>query len=390
MGNLIDEIKERIKISDVLSTRYTKTIDCPCCKRTKKASVINNEFVYCFSASCNFKADVIALNSYVMFGDKSRYKESMKDLAARFNISTRLKDDPEKINKQLFYKDVNTVYINDLKGQSLKYLTKRNITPDVIKAIGIGYADGYSLRKEFSRSDLCKYGLFKDNKEFFVDRVIFPLVSTNIDSFIGRYIGLPNDFIPRYKNLETSISTLVLEQFIDLYNKSSFLYIAEGFVDTISLYQLGLQSVGILGVQGLVNHRYKLKQFSNICFCFDSDKDELDNYKSYKCLVPQIVELILLNPKTNYYVFLPKGGKDINELLCKSLISKDIVEEKQVKFIDFFISLYINDLSKHSLLIKLIEVTNDQANRELMYNHIGKSTYDYVTRILDFYDSRNY
>lgn len=389
MGNLINDIKNKVKISDLLSTGYSKRIDCPCCKRIKSASVINNEFVYCYSASCNFKADVIALNALLTFGDKDRLKDSIKDLTTKFNIARRNSLSEEDKQKNLFYTSINSIYINDLKGPSLNYLVNRGLTKDVIDIIGIGYATGTSLRGEFSRSDLIKYGLFKNNKEFFIDRIIFPLMSNKIESFVGRYVGPENDFIPRYKNLQTSISTLILEQFIDLYNSNS-IYIAEGFMDTISLYQLGMQSVGILGVQGLLNHISKLKKFNNICFCFDSDKDERGNYKSYNCLIPQIINLIILNPRNNYYVFLPDGAKDINELLCKGLLTKDLIESKKIRFNDFLVQLYIDDLSKHVELIKLIEVTNDEANREVMYNSVGKTNYQYATKILDFYDSKHY
>ena len=153
--DLLSEIKSNVKISDLLSTRYTKTIDCPCCNRVKKASIINNEFVYCFSASCGFKADVIGLNSYLLFGTKDKYKESIKDLVERFNIKTKTNIDTVKYS---FYKEVNNIYINDLEGNSLQYLLNRGLALDTIKMINIGYASGTNLRSNFSRSLLNKYG----------------------------------------------------------------------------------------------------------------------------------------------------------------------------------------------------------------------------------------
>ena len=389
-NSFADEIRANVKVSDVLDSRYNKRIDCPSCKRIKSASVINNEFVYCYSASCGFKADVIGLNSFLLFGDKDNFKESIKELGNRFSIRSNSGIDVDKNN---FYKAVNSIYIEHLEGQQLDYLLNRCIKEGVIKQLGIGYANGLSLRKEFGRSELIKYNLLVNNKEFFINRVVFPLISNMgyITSFVGRYIGEASDFIPRYKNLQTSINNLVLEQYIDLYSKDEVLCIAEGFVDTISLYQLGLQAVGILGVQGLLNYSNKLKSFKSICFCFDSDKDDDGNYKSYKQLIPQIIELILINPICNYYIYLPQEAKDINDLLCKGLISKDKVLSDKLSFIEFLIKLYIEDYSKHIQLIKLIEVTNNQQYKEVFYNLIGKDTYNYVVRILDFYDrTRSY
>jgi DNA primase len=388
VGNsLIDQIKLNVKISDVLNS-YNKRVDCPSCNRVKTASIINNEFVYCYSASCGFKADVIGLNSLLVFGTKDRYKDSIKDLSSKFNIQHVSTIDKDKID---FYNDVSSVYITQLKDTSLNYLLNRHLSLDVIKTIGIGFASGTSLRAEFSRSKLLKYGLLSiTNKEFFSNRIVFPLTSYrgDITSFVGRYIGESNDYIPRYKNLECSINTLVLENYIDLYNKDKMLCIAEGFVDTISLYQLGLQAVGILGVNGLLNYTSKLKEFKNICFCFDSDKDDEGNYKSYKQLIHQIVDLILINSNCKYYIYLPIEAKDINDLLCKSVItSKNVLQEK-VLFIDFLMSLYINDHSKHVLLIKLIEVTNDDVNRAKFCDLIGKQTYNYVVKILDYYGTK--
>jgi DNA primase len=382
-NSLIDEIKSNVKVSDLLASKYNKRIDCPACNRSKTASIINNERVYCYAASCGLTVDVIGLNSLLQWGNKDNYKESIKDLASRFNIKCKSNLDLPRYN---FYREVSNTFINDLEGAPLQYLLDRGLTLDVIKIASVGYASGTTLRGTFSRHDLIQYGLLKNNKEFFINRIIFPLTSNlgHITSFVGRYIGPPNDLIPRYKNLEVSIHTLILEQFIDLYNTNNMLCIAEGFMDTISLYSLGLQAVGILGVQGLLNYATKLAAFKNICFCFDSDKDDEGNYKSYKALIHQITDLILLNPLTKYYIYLPNKAKDINDLLVKKLISKQEVENNKVPFIDFLMDLYIEDKSKHVSLIKLIQVTNDVKNRELFYNLIGKDSYNYVLSILNF------
>jgi DNA primase len=382
-NSLIDEIKSNVKVSDLLVTRYNKRVDCPACNRVKTASIINNERVYCYAASCGLNVDVIGLNSVLQWGTKDKYKESIKDLANKFNIKCKSNLDLPRYN---FYREVNNTFIGELEGAPLQYLLNRGLTLDVIKTIGVGYASGTTLRGTFSRHDLIQYGLFKNNKEFFINRVIFPLISNNsyITSFVGRYIGPSNDLIPKYKNLEVSIHTLILEQFIDLYNTNNMLCIAEGFMDTISLYSMGLQAVGILGVQGLLNYTNKLAPFKCICFCFDSDKDEEGNYKSYKALIHQIIDLILINPTTKYYIYLPDKAKDINDLLTKNLISKQQVEDNKVPFIDFLMNLYIEDNSKHTSLIKLIQVTNDEKNREVFYNLIGKTSYNYVLSILNF------
>lgn len=383
--SISQKIRQSVKITDLLSTKHNKRVDCPCCNRFKTASIINDEYIYCFSASCGFKADVIKLNSLLTFGDVDHIKESIKDLINRFNISCNIVVDKDKLD---LYNTVKDIYIDDLKGPSLNYLLDRAITKDIINIIGVGYASGTSLRSQLSRTQLIKYGLLtSNNKEFFSNRIVFPLIDNRgyIASFIGRYIGELNDYIPRYKNLQTSINTLVLEQFLDIYNKNNLLCIAEGFVDTISLYQLGLQAVGILGVQGLLNYANKLKDFKHICFCFDSDKDDEGNYKSYKQLLHQIIDLILINPNCKYYIYLPKQYKDINDLLTNNCISKEEVINDKQPFINFLFNAYIEDYSKHINLIKLIEVTNDDICRQRMYDLVGKTTYQYVISILDYY-----
>ncbi|MFM7988438.1 MAG: hypothetical protein ACKPKO_54910, partial [Candidatus Fonsibacter sp.] len=108
-----------------------------------------------------------------------------------------------------------------------------------------------------------------------------------------------------------------------------------------------MQAVGILGVNGLLNYTNKLKGFKHICFCFDSDKDDEGNYKSYKALLPQIIDLILVNPTSNYYIYLPHKYKDINDLLVNNCISNEGLITNKRPFIDFMYDEFINDYSKH-------------------------------------------
>ena len=55
-------------------------------------------------------------------------------------------------------------------------------------------------------------------------------------------------------------------------------------------------------------------------------------------------------------------------LLKGKAVSLFLSLNNMIPFIDFLINLYKEDRSKHISLIKLIEVTNDNKNREVFYN----------------------
>jgi DNA primase len=389
MGHLTNEIRAQVKISDILGSYYSR-IDCPKCHRIKTASVINDEYVFCHSASCGFKANSIQLNALINLGDDSLTKESIYDLCDRYGIRRNVKLTAEQEKKLQLLREVRAVYMEDLFDSPLvlQYLTdRRNIKNSTLQEIGVGYASGTSLKSAFRRTELIEAGLLSSstNKEFFKTRVMFPLVSDrgHITSFVGRYVGPPSDYIPRYKNLSTTIHTLVLEQFLSLYNKKDMLCVCEGFMDTISLYELGMQSCGILGVYGLLNYAHKLTKFNSICFCFDSDRDEeTGRYKSYTALIPQLINLVLLYPHNKYYVYLPKR-KDINEELCNGIISRQSILRDKWPLCDFLLDSLFDDKKQHVQLIRVIEALNSSSGRNKFYELIGSTAYDYLIDILD-------
>lgn len=140
------------------------------------------------------------------------------------------------------------------------YLQNRGITTDTIKAFSLGYAPpgwrnltSYMAGKKKSADQLEKAGLIIKKKEGsgfydrFRDRIIFPIFDqgAQVIGFGGRVI---DDGLPKYLN---SPQTPVYDKSRSLYGihmakrkcrQSGVVYLVEGYLDLIALYQNGIEN----------------------------------------------------------------------------------------------------------------------------------------------------
>jgi len=187
--------------------------------------------------------------------------------------------------------------------EALDYLNARDLSEDIIKKFGIGYAPEdntksieYLRKKEnFSVETLESAGIISPNSTNFTDkyrdRVMFPLsnISGDIVGFSGR----------RYKDSDQSAKYVnsgdseVFKKSELLYNfnnakdairKSNFVYVVEGFMDAIALYRAGISAVvGLMGTAFTTKHVElfsKLKVEVRLCL----DSDEPGQMATEKCL----------------------------------------------------------------------------------------------------------
>lgn len=187
--------------------------------------------------------------------------------------------------------------------EALDYLNARDLSEDIIKKFGIGYAPEdntksieYLRKKEnISIETLEKSGIISPNSTNFTDkyrdRVMFPLsnISGDIVGFSGR----------RYKDTDQSSKYVnssdsdVFKKSELLYNfnnakdairKSNFVYVVEGFMDAIALYRAGVSAVvGLMGTAFTAKHVElfsKLKVEVRLCL----DSDEPGQMATEKCL----------------------------------------------------------------------------------------------------------
>jgi hypothetical protein len=205
---------------------------------------------------------------------------------------------------------------------------------------------------------------------------------------------------PKWKHTKgaglTTISHyLVGEEYLPTYRSAPnpYVYLTEGYPDTLSLHNMGLPAIGTLGLQGLLHHYHKLVGLEEIICMYDCDVHQ-DNhphypgeYKSWRVIIPQLIELQVLLPTLRISIcMVPTEGthaitdtlflsKDINEYCigkgCNARSFTAMVEERKVPLVTYLISKYGYDLSWHRKLTQLVMSTGQ--GKQLLESYIPPS-----------------
>ena len=278
-SQLIDEIKTRIKVSDIVSKKVKLA---PRGNEFVGLSPFSNEKTPSFTVSdekgfyhCFSSGEHGSVFDFVMKTENLTFKEAVKKLASYAGIkieeSTYKKQDVLIQNKIKNLRNILRLssdwYHYNLKRElkTNKYLQeifkKRNFSDNVINNFQLGYAPkrndtlyNYLRSKNFSSKDILDSGLIivssKNNEKFdrFNYRIIFPIYDyfSNVVGFGGKALA-PNQ-IGKYVN---SPST-------DLFKKGDLLfgwqqcknnpmqkdelYIVEGYTDVISMHNAGFKN----------------------------------------------------------------------------------------------------------------------------------------------------
>ncbi len=266
-------------------------------EKTPSFSVSSEKQLYhCFG--CGAGGNII---TFVMEMEKLSFIDALKYLAERSNIvlPDQQKTDQDQSNyehkKRLFalHRDAaNFLYKNLSVNQlALNYLVKRGISLKTIKTFGLGYAkdewndlENYLKSQNYSDDELLDSGLImvSQNKRLydrFRDRLMFPILNPRkqILGFGGR-IMTKDSKAPKYLN---SPETQIFSKGYELYNLNNAknfldngqLYIVEGYMDVISLYEKGIKNaVASLGTAFTPFHGKLLERYtSEIILVFDGD-----------------------------------------------------------------------------------------------------------------------
>ncbi len=304
----IDEIKTRLKVSNVVSRSVTlkkrgkEFVGLSPFKNEKTPSfTVNDEkgFYHCFSTGEHGN-----IFDFLMKTQNLKFGEAVKTLSnlAGMQPYTFSKVDEERENKRKIYLEIYLKYINYFheflisNNQKLNhvidYLNKRNISFDLAKNFKIGYVDQSmnifeDLNKIFSEKSIIETGIFyfDEKKKKYVNRfrgrLIFPIndISGNPIAIGGRSI-VDNSFYAKYIN---SPETLFFKKGSLLYNldkarkfsnKKDQIFLVEGYMDVIGLCKVGVENVvANLGTALTDRQILTLNQFFNhIIICFDSDE----------------------------------------------------------------------------------------------------------------------
>ncbi len=202
-----------------------------------------------------------------------------------------------------------------------KYALDRGLTQEILSTFKIGYSGDYglnvSLFSNFNQKELIESGVFfhdeKNNKlvDRFKNRLMFPIFDYNnkVIGFGGRALG--QNYLAKYIN---SPETEFFKKGFNLYNlnnaktenkQSSIVFVVEGYMDAISLYQAGFKNVvATLGTAMTESHLNLVwRYFNDPLVCFDGDR-------SGQNAAQKISEKLIAYMKPNYslsFLILPNG-----------------------------------------------------------------------------------
>ena len=384
----LEEIKSRLKVSTVVSKyvaikkKGKEFVGLSPFKNEKTPSfTINDEkgFYHCFSTGEHGNIfDFLIKTQNLKFGEAVRNLANLAGLQPyRFT-----KQDEQREKNWNIYTDIYATYIESYKKnivsknyqnkKVLEYLKKRNLDSKIADEFNLAYVPFESktylnMKSKFEEKSLQDSGLFylDERKNEYVDRfrgrLIFPIYSlTGKPIAIGGRIIEDNKLIAKYIN---SPETNFFKKGNNLYNlhkarkvsnKNNEVYLVEGYMDVISLYNNQIfNCVANLGTALTSRQVLLLGQFfSEITICFDGDDS---GFKA--ALRAAENSLKFLQPEQQIsFLFLPNGEDPDSFIKSKGKeyflkYSKD----NKIQIHRFIFNHYINNSKKTPTELAMIE-----------------------------------
>lgn len=247
--------------------------------------------------------------TFIMEQEHYTYPEALRYLAKKYNIEieedqVELSEEQKETyqNKESLYQlsEVAGKYFQDQlwnteegKNIALAYFVEREIREETIQYFHLGYSPKnktsftqYAFSKGYKKEILEQSGLsiFREGSDQGIDRfrerVIFP-----IHSFSGRILGFGGRILQNYTKTAKYLNSPESE----IYHKSQILYglfqakshitkedncyLVEGYMDVISLHQIGIKNVVASSGTSLTNDQIRLirRLTNNITILYDGD-----------------------------------------------------------------------------------------------------------------------
>ena len=307
----IQRITDATRIEEVIgefvSLRRRGTNYVACCpfhdEKTPSFSVSPTKNLYkCFG--CGESGNAVG---FLMKHEHYTYPEALRWLAKKYHIEVEEEEMTQEQKERQSERDAlfhvsefaqdyfAQLLYNDEMGKAvgLSYFHGRGLTDKVIKDFGLGYCldvwddfTKHARRSGFSDNVLQKTGLtiFKDDGKCydrFKGRVMFPIYSVS-----GRVLG----FSGRILSKEKQAAKYVNSPDSEIYNKSHILYglyqaknaiskqdkvyLVEGNIDVISMYQSGVENtVASCGTSLTVEQVRLMRRYTkNVTVLYDGDK----------------------------------------------------------------------------------------------------------------------
>jgi DNA primase len=401
--DLIHEIKNRIKLSDIIGKRfdliYKGSVSVGLCpfhsEKTPSFKVEDDKgFYYCFG--CHETGDIF---SFLQKSENLSFREAVEKAADLAGVRKEVLNEKEA-QEYKFKEQINT--LNTMVSRLceselfrhggknyLQYLENRGITEEAINKFKLGCCPSRlsnsillerfneiikHLSSQYPAGELIKNYLKQEPTKALRNRVIFPIYDENdkLVGFSGRAIDEKTQ--PKYKNsAEDTIfkkrNLLYGFNLRDPQNKTAFL--VEGYLDVIAMWQEDFKNVFSPMGTALSDEQAKLllNRFDEIYLCFDGDEAGFKGMqRAAKVLLP------LLKPgKELFFVLLPTG-KDPHQLCTSgdSSILADLID-RPLDLVDFLYEFEYRNIPHHTpsqrALIKqnVLKILELIENKELKY-----------------------
>ena len=280
---IIQQVKDRIDIGDMIRSKIqlnnqNKAL-CPFHEETTPSFSVNirNQYFYCFG--CGAGGDIF---TFLQKYEKKSFWEVLTDLSYQVGINIKEFSDEDRKDieqdRQIaeILSETAKYYHNNLTGEARKYLeVERKLTRETINRFQIGFEVG-GLKQHLTETckyplDLCvKAGVLRkkdDGKvyDYFYKRIILPSINK------GRIVNLSGRSIdnsePKYLHLPVEQKFLFNEDALEN-NKP---IIVEGFFDSITLHQAGINSVALISTNLKSEFIHKFLKCESIFLCLDGD-----------------------------------------------------------------------------------------------------------------------
>jgi DNA primase len=366
MDNILQEIKDRLNIADVIAgyipiKKSGTNFKAPCPFHHEKTPSLmispQKQIWHCFG--CGEGGDVFG---FVTRYENLDFKDALKLLADKAGVKLptyRPEDKHQQDEKELLYRINNfaaryyhQVLMSQQGAAALEYLKNRGLSEATIKLWQIGFApdDFHALEralatKKVYAADLVKAGVSSKNErgqmyDRFRGRITFPIYS-----YLGETVG----FSARILNDDGKSAKYVNSPETIIYNKSKTLFglnfakesirkkdevvIVEGQMDCIAAHQAGFSNT--VASSGTALNEAGLQQLGrltkNLKFCFDADS-------AGQAASRRAGELALKNGFRVKIIIL-KNVKDPDELIKKSPGLWEKAVSEAVWFLDYYIEL---------------------------------------------------
>ncbi len=297
-NNVINEIRSKVDIVDVISS-YIPLIQkgknywavCPFHDDTRPSMSVSKSLQMYKCFSCGNAGNVF---NFIMEYEHVDFKEALKILSNKTGVSINGLSLPKESNKfdQLYKLNdfANSYFKNNLNSKeglkAKEYLSKRKLTEEIIREfeIGLSLNDKSNLTKlllgkGYTIDQLNNMDLSTDDRDTFINRIIFPIHDYNgkIIGFSGRIYD--NSTLNKYQNTKQT-PIFKKGQIIYNYHRAKEIVrtlksvvVMEGFMAVIRASSVGINNcIALMGTSMTSDQAIAIKKLSHdIILCFDGD-----------------------------------------------------------------------------------------------------------------------